>query len=56
MEIDGVKEVSITEGEYGFVVKAHESRQEQQVMGRINKAVGGSTSKALCHCRYVKGH
>ncbi len=56
MEIDSVKEVSITEGEYGFVVKAHESGDEQQVIGRINKAVGGSTVKVVCHCRYVRGH
>ncbi len=54
MRIDNVKEVSVTEGEYGFVVKAHESEEEEKVVGQITKVVGGNTIKALCHYRYIR--
>jgi hypothetical protein len=55
MKIGDVKEVAITEGEYGFVVKAQESHdEEQKTLGRISKAVGGTAVKAVCHCQYVR--
>ena len=55
MEIDGVKEVSVTDGEYGFLVKTHaDSKKSGNVLDRIGKATGGRAVKAVCHCQYVK--
>ena len=55
MKIEDVKEVSIVEGEYGFIVKAEESHEDgKQVMVGISKAVGGRSSKAVCHCQYIR--
>ncbi len=53
MGIRKVREVEITEGDYGFVVKAHES-DDPSVIREITRAVGGSSRKAVCHCRYVR--
>ena len=55
MEIKNVKEVSIVDGDYGFIVKAREADENDgQVMVSINKAVGGRASKAVCHCQYLR--
>ena len=55
MGIRKVGEVAITEGEYGFVVKAHDVKDGEKVVVReIAKAVGGSSKRAVCHCRYVR--
>ena len=55
MEIDGVKEISVAEGEYGFIVKIRENDGDDgKVLERIGKAAGGSAVKAVCHCQYVK--
>lgn len=55
MAIEPVREVSITEGEYGFVVKANEIHEgEKDVLDRISRAAKGRSAKAVCHCQYVK--
>ena len=55
MGIRKVKEVAVTEGDYGFVVKAHGLQEGEQAVAReITRAVGGNSKKAVCHCRYVK--
>ncbi len=55
MRIEGVREVSITEGEYGFVVKANEIHEgEKEVLDKISRATKGKSARAVCHCRYVK--
>ena len=55
MAIEPVREVSITEGEYGFVVKTCEIREdEEEVLGKISRAAKGKSAKAVCHCQYVK--
>ena len=55
--ISRVREVSITEGDYGFVVKAEQAYDDGNLTsGEIVRAIGGGSSKrAICHCRYVKG-
>ena len=55
MTIEPVREVSITEGEYGFVVKTNEIHSgEKEVLNRIRMAVNGTLKKAVCHCQYFK--
>ena len=55
MGIRKVKEVAVTEGDYGFVVKAHGVQDgDKAVVRGIARAVGGSSRKAVCHCRYVR--
>ena len=55
MGIRKVREVAITEGDYGFVVKAHDvSDGEKAVVKEITRAVGGISKRAVCHCRYVR--
>ncbi len=50
-----VKEVAITEGDYGFVVKTNDLQDgESRFVKEIAKAVGGSSRKAVCHCSYIK--
>lgn len=50
-----VREVSIIEGEYGFIVKANELHEdEQNIISRISKAAKGKSTTAVCHCQYVK--
>jgi hypothetical protein len=49
MSIKGIKEVSVTEGEYGFVVKAEIS---DAIHKEIIGIVGGTLNKAVCHCQY----
>ncbi len=54
MGIRKVKEVAITEGDYGFIVKADGLEGEKEVAMEITKAVGGNSKKAVCHCRYIR--
>ena len=56
INIKGIREVSITEGDYGFVVKADflYERDNDFLYREIIKAVGGTTKKALCYCQYNK--
>ena len=55
MRIGKVREVAITEGDYGFVVKAHGVEDDDKAVTReIAKVVGGSSRKAVCHCRYIR--
>jgi hypothetical protein len=55
MEIDVVKEVSVTEGEYGFVVRTNGIHEDDtEVLSRIRKVVKGKPAKAICYCSYVK--
>ncbi len=55
MKISKVKEVDVTEGDYGFVVKAHDVEEgDKTVVREIARAVGGNARKAVCHCRYVR--
>ena len=55
MRIRKVREVAITEGDYGFVIRAHDVRDGDKAMVKeIAKAVGGNSKKAVCHFRYVR--
>ena len=55
MKIEHVKEVSITEGEYGFVVKTGEIREgEVEVLAQIGKAAKGKSARVVCRCSYVR--
>ncbi len=56
IEIKGIREVSVTEGDYGFVVKADflYERDNDFLYREIVKAVGGTSKKALCYCQYNK--
>ncbi len=54
MEIDRVREVAITEGAYGFVVRAEQDGNRKKLGKELAKAVGGSSTKAVCYCQYVK--
>ena len=55
MNIKEVMEVAITEGDYGFVIKAEQAADELHDLNKkIAKAVGGSSTKAVCYCRYGK--
>ena len=57
MKIDVVKEVSVTEGEYGFVVRTNRIHEDDtEVLSRIRKVVKGKSAKAICYCSYVKNH
>lgn len=54
--IDRVREVVVTEGDFGFVVKADPSDNEgnDPLHTEIMKIVGGSSNKAVCLCQYSK--
>ena len=55
MAIESVREVSITEGEYGFIVKANEVHEDEpEILARISKAAKGKSTAAVRHCQYVK--
>ena len=55
MKIDVVKEVSVTEGEYDFVVRTNRIHEDDtEVLSRIRKVVKGKPAKAICYCSYVK--
>lgn len=56
INIKGVREVSITEGDYGFIVKADffAERDSNFLHKEILKAVGGTSKKALCYCQYKR--
>ncbi len=54
--INGIREVSVMEGDYGFVVKADflDEQANNLLYREIMKAVGGSSRKAVCYCQYHK--
>ena len=54
--IDGIREVSVMEGDYGFVVKADffDDRDNDFLHKEIMKAVGGTSKRAMCYCQYNK--
>ena len=53
MGIRRVRQVLVTEGEYGFVVMADSLLEDSMpVSDRIARAVGGRSSAAVCHCHY----
>ncbi len=56
MRIGRIREVVITEGHYGFVVKANTlyGAMHDSLDKEIIDVVGGSFKKVLCHCQYVK--
>lgn len=56
MRIEKVREVVITEGEYGFIVKSEPlyDNDEDMVGIGIAKVVGGHSKKAMSHCIYSK--
>lgn len=55
MEMREVKEVLITEGECGFVVKTDPISDNIVRLGKlITRIVGGDASIATCHCQYRK--
>ncbi|MDE1834736.1 MAG: hypothetical protein KGH64_05360 [Candidatus Micrarchaeota archaeon] len=50
-----VREVAITEGDCGFVVKAEQVYEEEDLLKKeIADAIGCSSKKAACYCLYVK--
>ena len=52
--IGRIKEVMITEGSYGFVVRAEAGVKCRQIGKEISKVVGGMTRVAICHYSYRK--
>ena len=54
--IKGIREVSVMEGDYGFVVKADffDERDNDFLHKEIMKAVGGTSKRAMCYCQYNK--
>ena len=55
MSIREVKEVAITEGDYGFIVRTDPLYDDEALLNKeITKVVGGSTRSVLCHCKYLK--
>ncbi len=54
MSIEQVKEVVITEGEYGFIVKTHVLESHSDTVRKINTAVRGTSINIMCHCKYMK--
>jgi hypothetical protein len=53
MGIKRVRQVLVTEGEYGFVVMADSLLEDSvPVSDSISRAVGGRSSAAVCHCHY----
>ncbi len=56
IKIDGVSEVMVTEGEYGFIVKA-EARPDPQgrkVYNAIQSCVKSTPRQVTTHFKYVK--
>ncbi len=54
IDLKEVHEVLVTEGEYGFVIRARERYPEEDMMKKINTLVKGDSSGVVCHCRYTK--
>jgi len=52
MGIKSVREVAITEGHFGFIVKADDDTGD--TANRINRTARGTSNIATCHCQYVK--
>lgn len=56
MDIDMVREVAITDGEYGFVVKVNRaSGDKENICKKITLVTRGSSEKAACYYQYTKG-
>ena len=55
-DIKCIREVSIAEGDYGFIVKADflYDRDNDFLYKETVKAVGGTSKKVLCYCHYNK--
>ena len=51
-----VREVHITEGEYGFVVKSSllDYEKQQELGRRIEKAANGTSKALISHCEISK--
>lgn len=56
MGIKNVEEVFVTDGDYGFVVKARvpESRKADNGRDYVSKRLGGSFGKATSHYQYKR--
>ncbi len=54
--MERVKEVAITEGDYGFVIKAAplNDSQSDYLFRKIMEVVGGSSNNAVCLFQYSK--
>jgi hypothetical protein len=51
-----VRSVEITEGEFGFVLKAGriDGARATRLARSISRTAGGGISTAVCHCRYER--
>ncbi|MCL4365036.1 MAG: hypothetical protein M1569_01730 [Candidatus Marsarchaeota archaeon] len=54
MRVKQIREVLITEGDCGFVVKAADADGIEHVSRKISAVVGGNSKIALCHFQYKK--
>ena len=54
MRVKQIREVLITEGDCGFVVKAADADGIGHVSRKISEVVGGNSKVAFCHCQYKK--
>ena len=55
MGISMVREVTITEGVCGFIVRTDPLYEgDAQLNKEITRIVGGNARSAICHCKYVK--
>ena len=54
MGIERICEVLVTEGEYGFVVKARATHGAHYTAARIGRVVGGGVSAVTGHYMYVR--
>ena len=56
MKLGRITEVAITEGDYGFMVKASPLNEKQidPLSRKIMEIVGGSADNVSCLCKYVK--
>lgn len=49
-----IKEVIVTEGSYGFVVRTEPGTESKRIGKEIYKVVGGMSKVAVCHYSYRK--
>jgi hypothetical protein len=54
MEFDGVQEVMLTSGEYGFVIRARCSEKKGRSISRYISGRMGKCSRLVSHVRYRK--
>ncbi len=54
MEVGSVREVLITEGSCGFIVKAVPGAEAGPLGKEISRIVGGRSEVAVCHYQYRK--